>query len=75
MFHKMAFALSVFLRQNHLIKSTPDVRRELAHAFQEFAHFTSDVKEYLTIRCLGMPTILLYSLSLAFDLGTNLNKA
>ncbi|KAF2800138.1 hypothetical protein K505DRAFT_293226, partial [Melanomma pulvis-pyrius CBS 109.77] len=29
-FHKMAFALSVFLRQNHLIKSNSDVRRELA---------------------------------------------
>jgi hypothetical protein len=51
----MAFAISVFLRQTHLIKSTPVVRRELAHAFQGFARFASDVKEYLTIRCLGIP--------------------
>jgi hypothetical protein len=53
-FHKMAVELAVLLRQNHLIKSTADVRRELAHAFQEFAHFTSEVKEYLTMQCLGM---------------------
>ncbi|KAF2874331.1 hypothetical protein BDV95DRAFT_604517 [Massariosphaeria phaeospora] len=52
-FHKMAFALSVFLRQKHLIKSTPDVRRELAHAYQEFAHLTSEVNEYCATQCRG----------------------
>ncbi|KAF2193483.1 hypothetical protein K469DRAFT_789149 [Zopfia rhizophila CBS 207.26] len=49
-FHKMSFALAVFLKQNHLIKSAPDVRRELSHAYQEFAHLTFDVKEYCAIR-------------------------
>ncbi|KAF2279901.1 uncharacterized protein EI97DRAFT_105100 [Westerdykella ornata] len=54
-FHKMAFALSTFLRQTHIIQSTPDARRELAHAFQKWARFTSDVKEYLTLACRGVP--------------------
>ncbi|KAF2003741.1 hypothetical protein P154DRAFT_617628 [Amniculicola lignicola CBS 123094] len=55
-FHKMAFALSVFLKQRHLIKSSSDVRRELAHSFQEFAHLTFDVNEYCVTRCRGVRT-------------------
>jgi hypothetical protein len=43
-FHKMASSLSVFLRQSHLVKSNSDVRRELAHAFKDFAHLTRDVQ-------------------------------
>ncbi|ORX96502.1 hypothetical protein BCR34DRAFT_497725 [Clohesyomyces aquaticus] len=50
-FHKMGFALSVFLRQNHTIRSASEVRRELAHAFQEWAHLTFNVNEYCTRRC------------------------
>jgi hypothetical protein len=56
-FHKMAFALSVFLRQNHLIKSNSDVRRELAHAYQEFAHLTLDVYEYCITKCRSEPSL------------------
>ena len=51
--HKMAFALSVFLRQRHLIKSASDVRRELAHAFQDLAHFTSKVFAFCSTKCQG----------------------
>jgi len=46
----MAFALSVFLRQKHLIKATSDVRRELAHAYSVFAHLTYNVHEYCTTK-------------------------
>ncbi|KAF2746711.1 hypothetical protein M011DRAFT_477936 [Sporormia fimetaria CBS 119925] len=53
-FHKMAFTLSIFLRQSHSIRASSDVRRQLAHAFQEFARFTSDVNSYLTVRSLGL---------------------
>ncbi|KAF2737069.1 hypothetical protein EJ04DRAFT_135561, partial [Polyplosphaeria fusca] len=56
-FHKMAFALSIFLKQNHLIKSTSDVRRELAHAYQQFAHLTFDVMMYCNGRCRGPNSI------------------
>lgn len=52
-FHKIALALSVFLHQDQLIRSNPDVRRELAHAFQEFAHLTRDVHVYCVARCRG----------------------
>jgi hypothetical protein len=53
-FHKIAISLSVFLRQSHLIKSNPDVRRELAHAFQEYAHLTRDVHIYCVARSKGL---------------------
>ena len=53
-FHKFALAISVFLRRSQLIKSNPDVRRELAHAFQEFAHLTRDVHIYCVARCSGV---------------------
>lgn len=42
------------MRQTQLIKSNPDVRRELAHAFQEFAHSTRDVHIYCVARCRGV---------------------
>jgi hypothetical protein len=50
-FHKIALSLSVFLRQFHATNSTSDVRRELAHAFQQFAHITRDVNVYCVTRC------------------------
>ena len=53
-FHKIALALSVFLRQSQLIKSNPDVRRELAHAFQGFAHLTRDVHIHCVAQCRGV---------------------
>ncbi|KAF1845234.1 uncharacterized protein K460DRAFT_405501 [Cucurbitaria berberidis CBS 394.84] len=53
-FHKIAVSLSVFIRQNHLIKSNPDVRRELAHAFQDFAHLTRDVRIFCYTRSRGV---------------------
>ncbi|KAF3044351.1 hypothetical protein E8E12_009191 [Didymella heteroderae] len=52
--HKIALALSVFLRQNQLIKGNPDVRRELAHAFQQFAHLSRDTHVYCVARCNGI---------------------
>ncbi|KAF2649669.1 hypothetical protein K491DRAFT_721459 [Lophiostoma macrostomum CBS 122681] len=59
MIHKMAFALSIFLRQRHIIESASDVRRELAHAFQELAHFTSGVLAFCASRCRGAGTVAL----------------
>jgi hypothetical protein len=53
-FHKIALAFSVFLRQSQLIKSNPDVRRELAHAFQGFAHLTRDVHIHCVAQCRGV---------------------
>lgn len=50
-FHKIALSLSISLRQGQFIKSNPDVRRELAHAFQEFAHLTRDVHHHCLARC------------------------
>ncbi|KAI8935152.1 hypothetical protein NX059_007745 [Plenodomus lindquistii] len=56
-FHKIALSLSVFLRQAHLVKSNPDVRRELAHAFQDFAHMTRDVHVFCFARGQGLVSI------------------
>ncbi|KAF1939431.1 hypothetical protein EJ02DRAFT_408534 [Clathrospora elynae] len=56
-FHKIALSLSVFLRQSHLIKSNPDVRRELAHAFQDFAHLTRDARLFCYTQHRGVASV------------------
>jgi tetratricopeptide (TPR) repeat protein len=69
--HQMAFTLSIFLRQTHRIKSSPVVRRGLAQAFQAFAHFASDIKEYLTVQCLGIPFDKSVDFNTVVTLGTS----
>ncbi|KAH7135593.1 hypothetical protein B0J11DRAFT_596731 [Dendryphion nanum] len=60
--HRMAVSLSIFLQQRQFIKSTSDVRRELAHAYQEIAHFVYDVKEYAISRIHGPKSVNLTAL-------------
>ncbi|KAF2198647.1 hypothetical protein GQ43DRAFT_443154 [Delitschia confertaspora ATCC 74209] len=65
-FHKMAFAMSVFLRQKHLIKLTSDVRRELAHAYSVLAHLTLDVNDYSKIKAIRHGSVDLSDFDVSF---------
>jgi hypothetical protein len=39
-FHRMILAMSVFLRQRHLLTASTEIRRELAHTYSDFMQLT-----------------------------------
>ncbi|CAO2655726.1 Nn.00g045290.m01.CDS01 [Neocucurbitaria sp. VM-36] len=69
-FHRIAVSLSVFIRQSHLVKSNSDVRRELAHAFQHFAHLTRDARIFCHARSRGVALINSTELDLFMAAGS-----
>lgn len=52
-FHRMILAMSVFIRQRHLLTASTEIRRELAHTYSDFMQLTCAVNAHYRTKSHG----------------------